>query len=156
MFNPETERLLGCDRLRKPTHTPEWDWYWQLSRRHQTIVRNDCFGGTLELDVAAGENAMTCDELGSALVSACEVIRDRETVSGYGDTVRVQDLVGPDEICQWLQVERNTLIQWRRRPAVRFPEPMFELSKTPIWARVDVEKWALDTGRLIVESDEPF
>jgi hypothetical protein len=70
--------------------------------------------------------------------------------------VLISDLLGPAEVCEFLEVERNTLVQWQRRPAVAFPVPLFELSGMGIWARADIEKWALSTGRLLKQASEAF
>ena len=66
------------------------------------------------------------------------------------------DLMGPTEVCELLEVRRDTLLKWRRRPAVAFPSPFLELSAMPIWVRADIEKWALSTGRLLEQVSEAF
>ena len=61
--------------------------------------------------------------------------------------VRVDDLVGPAEIADRLDVQADTVWQWHGRHA-SFPEPVVRLKGATLWVWPDVEKWAKATGRL--------
>lgn len=60
--------------------------------------------------------------------------------------MNVEDLIGLTEIAELLKVERNVVDQWRRRG--RLPDPLKIVSGNPVWARQDIEAWAVETDRL--------
>lgn len=60
--------------------------------------------------------------------------------------VRIEDLVGLAEIAELVGVGRNTVDQWRRRGIL--PDPLTTVSGNPVWARQDIEAWALESGRM--------
>lgn len=57
-------------------------------------------------------------------------------------------LVGMIEIARSAGVQRPVVSVWRSRHS-DFPEPVAELEVGPIFWWPDVERWLLDTGRLI-------
>ena len=59
--------------------------------------------------------------------------------------VRLEDLVGLEEIAVLLKVPRSTVDQWRWRGVL--PDPLKVISGNPIWYRQDIEAWAIETGR---------
>lgn len=56
------------------------------------------------------------------------------------------DLVGTAEIADLLGVSRQRVHQLVSR--ADFPEPVAKLAAGIIWNRLDVERWARDSGRL--------
>ena len=65
------------------------------------------------------------------------------------DTTNVDELVGPVEVAELLQVKVNTIAQWRLR-FPDFPEPVKVISGTRIWRRGQIESWASDKGRAVI------
>ena len=61
--------------------------------------------------------------------------------------VRVDDLVGPAEIAERLNVAPATVWQWHGRH-VAFPDPVVRLKGSTLWLWPEIEKWARRTGRL--------
>lgn len=157
--------VLACiagdaDKLERPRHTGEWDAFYLASRETQQYIRRHLCSsdGLAPDDLSALAGYQDVDSWWIDLLRAVDVARDRSSVraSCYDDAVLIQDLVGPDEVCEMLGVKRNTLVVWQRRPSVKFPVPLFELSQMSVWARGDVEKWAVDTGRLELDTGETF
>lgn len=58
----------------------------------------------------------------------------------------VPDLVGTAEIAELLDVSRQRVHQLVTRPD--FPKPIAKLAAGMIWERLDVQRWARETGRL--------
>lgn len=54
--------------------------------------------------------------------------------------------VGLAEIAERLNVERNTVDQWRHRSVL--PEPRWSVGGRPAWDWSDITAWAKETGRL--------
>jgi hypothetical protein len=61
--------------------------------------------------------------------------------------IRLDDIVTAPEIAQRLNVQGNTVHVWRRRYE-DFPQPVKQLATGPIWVWPDVERWALESGRV--------
>lgn len=57
------------------------------------------------------------------------------------------EVVGTIEIAKRLKVSRGTVDQWRQRQ-LGFPAPHWEVGGRPAWRWKDVERWAIDSGRL--------
>jgi predicted DNA-binding transcriptional regulator AlpA len=152
--------MASDDKLEYPRHTGEWDAFWSAPAAVQSYVRRHlCFAsGLAPDDLSALAGYQDVDSWWIDLLQAVDVARDRSSVraSCYDDAVLIQDLVGPDEVCEMLGVKRNTLVVWQRRSSVKFPPALFELSQMPVWARADIEKWALDTGRLELDTGVTF
>lgn len=55
--------------------------------------------------------------------------------------------VGTNEIAERLGVTRHAVKQWRVRD-LGFPEPRWSVGGRPAWDWDDIERWALETGRL--------
>lgn len=56
------------------------------------------------------------------------------------------DPVGLAEISDRLGVQRDTVDRWRQRGVL--PPARWTVGGRPAWAWVDIEQWAIDTGRL--------
>ena len=57
-----------------------------------------------------------------------------------------QELMGPAEIADLLNVSRQRITQLAAHPD--FPTPVAELSMGKVWRTADVHAWAVKTGRL--------
>jgi hypothetical protein len=130
----------------------EWDWYYLLDAGLRAWIRRNVMAADGiapdELAALAGWDDVT--EWAAALVSACNVARDRRAADSWADDVDTDDadeLVGPDELAELLQVSRSTVRQWRHRGLL--PAPDFTLSSMPIWTLRTVRDWAALTGRTI-------
>lgn len=167
----EIERLGGGDRLcapprRRDSRTGrwvradggEWDWYYSLPVADRDFLRRRFVGqGGLapdQLAAVAGYDSVdnwAADWVAAALLcrrSAAETQRASETVD-------VSELVGPVEVAAMLEVKVDTVYQWVNRR--RLPPPLAMVSGTRLWARADIEAWALESGRLVpVEPSEDF
>lgn len=60
-------------------------------------------------------------------------------------------LMGTTEIAELLGVSRQRVSQLAASDT--FPEPVARLAAGPIWKRVDIVRWARETGRLSAEAD---
>lgn len=62
------------------------------------------------------------------------------------------DPVGIVEVIDRLGVTRKAYEQWQARygpdTATPFPEPRWTVGGRPAWDWSDIERWAIDTGRL--------
>ena len=69
---------------------------------------------------------------------------------------RLLEPVGSIEIAAFLGVKPDTIVQWRRRPQLGFPEPRWRVSGRPAWAWRDVSDWSVSSGRMVgvVNSEE--
>jgi hypothetical protein len=56
------------------------------------------------------------------------------------------DPVGVAEIAERLGVKQQTAAMWRYRDLL--PDPRWEVSRLPAWNWPEVERWAIQTGRL--------
>lgn len=56
------------------------------------------------------------------------------------------DPVGPLDIAKRLNVQRDTVIQWKVRGLL--PLPQWTVSGNPVWNWPDIEAWAKSTGRV--------
>lgn len=130
----------------------EWDWFYVLDAGLQAWIRRNVMAADGlppdELAELAGWDDV--ETWGAALVSACNVARDRDVSSSWDDTYAADDdgdLVGPDELAGLLDVSRATIRQWRHRGLL--PAADLELSGLPIWTLRTVRDWAALTGRTI-------
>ncbi|WP_377324986.1 helix-turn-helix transcriptional regulator [Pimelobacter simplex] len=57
-----------------------------------------------------------------------------------------EHLMGVAEVAELLGVSRQRVTQLAK--AAGFPRPYDTLAMGPVWLKVDVEKWARETGRL--------
>lgn len=57
-----------------------------------------------------------------------------------------EDLMGVTEIAELLGVTRQRVHQLRQ--LADFPKPTVTLAAGAIWLREDIERWAIETGRL--------
>jgi hypothetical protein len=57
--------------------------------------------------------------------------------------------VGSIEIARFLGVRPDTIVQWRRRPQLDFPEPRWTVSGRPAWAWKDISDWSVRSGRMV-------
>jgi hypothetical protein len=62
---------------------------------------------------------------------------------------RLMEPVGSIEIAAFLGVKPDTIVQWRRRPQLRFPEPRWTVSGRPAWAWRDISEWSIASGRMV-------
>jgi hypothetical protein len=62
---------------------------------------------------------------------------------------RLMEPVGSIEIATFLGVKPDTIVQWRRRPQLGFPEPRWTVSGRPAWAWRDVSDWSVKSGRMV-------
>ena len=76
---------------------------------------------------------------------------DRPNLEG-GDTmprarrIDPNDLVGPGEVAERLDVKRTTVHVWRQRQLM--PDPLVTVSGVPLWLWPTVRAWAAETRRL--------
>lgn len=143
----------------------QWDWWYEeldpperayLARRYMapTGVGPDEVATWLGTDV---DDAMR-QWVGAARRVRAAEMRKADPLAGdyddqYGEEVDPLDLVGPDEVCAMLQVQRPTIAQWRHRGLL--PAPDMVLSSLPIWHRSTIADWAAATGRAVVDPDAP-
>lgn len=66
-------------------------------------------------------------------------------------TSGIVQLVGVAEIAELLGLTRQRVLQLRSVPG--FPQPVAVLSAGLIWNRRDIERWAVEQGRLFPEDD---
>lgn len=142
----------------------EWDWFYALPAGDQDYVRRNHM---VELGVRPDEladwlGAHSIDDAMTQWLEAVEMTRksrialvdplsdEWESLSSYDDDVT--ELMGPDEVADLLQVQRNTIAVWRHRGLM--PAPAVVLSSLPIWRRGDILEWAERTGRLVVKPPE--
>jgi hypothetical protein len=57
-----------------------------------------------------------------------------------------EHLMGIAEIAELLRVSRTRVHQLRAEGAL--PDPHDQLAMGPVWLKVDVERWARETGRI--------
>ena len=57
--------------------------------------------------------------------------------------------VGSIEIATFLGVKPDTVVQWRHRPQLGFPEPRWTVSGRPAWAWADIKAWSERSGRMV-------
>lgn len=62
---------------------------------------------------------------------------------------RLMEPVGSIEISGFLGVKPDTIVQWRRRPQLGFPEPRWTVSGRPAWAWRDISDWSVKSGRMV-------
>lgn len=62
---------------------------------------------------------------------------------------RLMEPVGSIEIAAFLGVKPDTIVQWRRRPHLHFPEPRWTVSGRPAWAWRDISEWSIASGRMV-------
>lgn len=60
--------------------------------------------------------------------------------------LREPDLVGLSDIAKRLGVQYRTAVMWRRRKLL--PEPLKVVARTAVWDWYEIERWAIETGRL--------
>lgn len=130
----------------------EWDWYYLLDDGLRAWIRRNVMAADGlppdELAALAGWDDVTV--WARDLVSACNVARDRHAATSWDETYAADDddeLMGPDELAELLQVSRAAIRQWRHRGLL--PAPDFTLSSLPIWTLRTVRDWAALTGRTI-------
>ncbi len=125
----------------------EWDWYYALDTPTRRKVLRHCQPGGLAPDTcahAAGYDYV--DEWAAELVAAV-LANPLEAVDAQPvELVAATDLVGPVEIAAMLDVEPGTVHVWVHRGTM--PAPFAVVSGTRLWVRVEVEAWALKTGRI--------
>lgn len=69
---------------------------------------------------------------------------------------QLMEPVGSIEIAARIGVKPDTIVQWRRRPQLAFPEPRWTVSGRPAWAWRDISEWSIRSGRMVtvVNSEE--
>src|ERR1039458_7973269 len=65
------------------------------------------------------------------------------------DEDSLQRPVGSIEIAIFLGVKPDTVVQWRRRPYLGFPEPRWTVSGRPAWTWGDIKSWSERSGRRV-------
>jgi predicted DNA-binding transcriptional regulator AlpA len=147
----EIARLMPEGALRVPDHRRdrgkgEWDWYYQLGRADRKRVLAHCQRGGIGPDECATYAGFTyVDEWAAALVAV--VLAGGRYAEREDEFMLARDLVGPVEIADICGVKPDTVYQWVSRGLL--PAPWCTLSGTRLWARGEIEDWALDTGRLV-------
>lgn len=176
MVSADVERLMGdgC-RMRPPQPVrtrqgqwrrdpgAEWDWYYQLepslrswiSRNLMVPADGDGEPPDVMADLAGFDYV---DDWAAALVESAEMVRNAQGRNvdplsaeweDYAAEAATDDLVGPDEVAELLQVSRNAIAQWRHRG--QLPPAELTISGMPIWHERTIVEWARRTGREIVE-----
>lgn len=161
----EVRRLLGnSDLLARPRPTRsrggqlrrdpagEWDWFYLLDQGLQRWIRRYVMGadGLAPDDVSSLVGFADVDTWAAALVTACQVARDRSAADDWTGEYAADDdleLLGPAELADLLGVTLSAVRQMRHRG--RLPAARFELSSMPIWTLGDVREWAAETGRTL-------
>jgi predicted DNA-binding transcriptional regulator AlpA len=159
----ELERLMGADRLQRPTRkSSNWDaWYEEFTATDRK--RLACFtGGAVSPDELATWLDCSIDDALRMWKSACLVALD----SGKSDVVDategehaaaaelLESIVGPQEVADMLGVKVETVWQWRKRDIL--PMPARVISKVPLWSAAAINSWAEETGRLTLEEIPSF
>lgn len=140
----------------------EYDWLYALAPLERAYIsRNYMSKSGLEVDVMATTVNMDIGEWADSFIETVRATRARKLrdldpfddeyaeLSWYDDDVNVDELVGPVEVAELLQVKVNTIAQWRLR-FPDFPEPVTVISGTRIWRRGQIEAWATDKGRAVI------
>jgi len=140
----------------------EYDWLYALAPLERAYISRNYMSKTgTEVDVLASEVNLDVDEWADSFIATVRATRARklrdldpldeayEELSWYDDDVNVDELVGPVEVAELLQVKVNTIAQWRLR-FPDFPEPVAVISGTRIWRRGQIEAWATDKGRAVI------
>jgi predicted DNA-binding transcriptional regulator AlpA len=63
----------------------------------------------------------------------------------------MEDLAGPQEVCEILNISRQRLQQLAARPD--FPKPVAELALGRVWYAADIRAWAVQTGRAVRDDE---
>jgi hypothetical protein len=76
-------------------------------------------------------------------------VRLGRTVTLMVSEEQLREPVGSIEIAAFLGVKPDTIVQWRRRPQLGFPEPRWTVSGRPAWAWRDISDWSIRSGRMV-------
>ena len=159
----EIDRLTGADQLMRPTPVRDrwgrwhrdpggqWDWFYELEPVERKYIAGRHMNGVLGPDDVADRLHTDIDSAMAQWLSAIRLERcgdplDDDYLSCEDDGMENYGWAGPDEVCNMLAIQRNTLVVWRRRN-LGFPEPAFTLSNLPIWSISAVRDWAALTNR---------
>lgn len=158
LARPKATRARGGQWRRDPA--AEWDWFYLLDPGTRSWIARNLMAGNGETgdrpDVLASLAGFDYVETwAAALVAAVDVARAdsrrdplADDWADYAAETATDDLMGPDEVADLLQVTRNALAQWRCRR--QLPAPDLVLSGLPIWHASTIVDWARRTGREIV------
>lgn len=147
------EGALTVPNHRTDKAKAEWDWYYQLGPADRKRVLRHCKPGGLAPDTCAHASRFDyVDEWAAELVAAvtAKAFRGQQVVTAC----ELSNLVGPVEVADMLGVKVDTVYQWATRN--RLPLPWAVVSGTRIWAREEIEDWAVATGRLVFDQAENF
>lgn len=172
-YRGELARLLCGDALARPVavrtragqwrRDPSaiWDWFYGLDAPVRAWITRELMADTGDYGCSPDDLATTsgCDDVNTWSAQLVDLVmaaraagRSRDPLADdYADDDEGDQLMGPGEVAALLQVNKNTIVQWRRRPNVQFPTPDLVLSDMPIWRRAEIEQWARWSGREIVE-----
>lgn len=161
----EVDYLLRDNAMMRPTPVRDrwgrykrdpggqWDWFYALdpperayiSRRHMV----ERFGIGPD-DIATWQDT----DIDTAMARFVDAVRRSRTSDPMDDDYAascddddVTELIGPDELATLLCVQRNTIVQWRKRGQLL--EPFMTLSGMPIWRKADVRDWAKLAGKAL-------
>lgn len=157
LATPTPKRATTGDRrrmLRDPR--AEWDWFYLLDVGCQAWIRRHAMSATsgLQPDQVAGLAGYEyIDDWAAALEQAVKVARDRVAADDWAGEYAAEDddeLIGPDELADYLGVRRPAIRQMRHRG--QLPTPAFELSAMPIWTLGAIREWATLTGRTLEQA----
>ena len=170
----EIDRLLEGNKIRKPRPVRElrggqwrrdpageFDWYYQLPATERAYVSREYMAANGAPIDALASNAgygVAVDAFADDLVAAIRAARSRRLTlvdpDGWNEETPEDDdeLLGPAEVADLLNVKRNTLAKWRERG--KLPEPYTVLSGLPIWRRGDVMAFVVETGREVIDPDQ--
>jgi hypothetical protein len=150
LARPQPIRTRAGQYRRNPA--AEWDWFYGLDDGLRRWIADNAMAadGLAPDQLAELVGFEYVEEWAVSFVSACEVARDRSVARDWDDTCAADDdeeLVGPDELAELLQVSRPTIRQWRHRGLL--PDADQTISGLPIWTLRTVRAWAAMTGRTI-------
>lgn len=161
LARPAPVRSRGGQWRRDPR--AEWDWYYALEPSLRSWISRNLMAPDGERGQAPDQLAELAhfdyvEDWAAALVQAAEVVRAARGRNvdplaaeweDYAAESATDDLVGPDEVAELLQVTRNALAQWRHRG--QLPPADLVLSGMDIWHERTIVEWARRTGREIVQ-----
>jgi predicted DNA-binding transcriptional regulator AlpA len=132
----ELVRLLDTERLSKG------EWARLCGKVADRTVDVPMFEG----DTFALSTETWSLELGSYIDEAREASALEAELSIQSDEMKPDDLLGPAEIAELLEVSRETVYKWQTRGLL--PAPFATYSGTSVWQRKAVVRWAIQSGRI--------
>lgn len=142
----ELARILGDDKLARPTHDPCWDaWHAEFSSTDRKRLA-PFMGGSVTPDVLASWLYVSVDDAlwkwREACLAELKSLRHDPLADDYHQAAQAEldeadaRLVGPSELAEYWGVTNNCIRVWKHRG--KLPTPHLVISGTPIWRWGDV------------------